>query len=106
MVRDSTLDARQLHDTSLCLIFPAQLFNPNMAGLFRGSFCGAGEGGLNYPHLTCLIKFVRIMVETWNLLLSIHTYIVLENIAFSAKSFLILLMPAFYLQKISIFLQM
>ena len=37
--------------------------NPNLGGLFRGSFWGR-EGGLNY--LYCL-RLVRIMLETSNL---------------------------------------
>ena len=42
------------------------MFNPNLGGLFRGSFwdggLGEGEGGKITPYLK-----LRIMLETWSL---------------------------------------
>ena len=53
--------------------------NPNLGGLFRGSFWGAGGGVKLVP---CL-KPVKIMPETSNLART-HPYVVPENITFSA----------------------
>ena len=41
------------------------------------------------------LNLVRIILETWNLV-NTHTYVVLENIAFSTKTLLILLMSGFF----------
>ena len=41
------------------------------------------------------LNLVRIILETWNLV-STHTYVVLENIAFITKTLLILLMSGFF----------
>ena len=44
------------------------------------------------------------MLETWNLVhKDTHTYVVSENIPFSTKAVLILLMSAVFLQKIAFF---
>ena len=56
-----------------------------------------GVGGKIAPSL----KLVRTTIETDE---STNTYVVSENIPFSMKIPLILLMAAFFLQKISIFL--
>ena len=63
-----------------------QLFNPNLSGLFRGSFLGWGD----YP--TCQ-KLVRDMLETLNLVRK-YTHICSFNIPSSPKALLILLMSA------------
>ena len=76
------------------------LFNLNLAELFRSSFCGGGGGG------GACIKLVRIMLEIEIWYVSTNTYVILENIPFSTKNFLILLMSAFFLQIINIFCQM
>ena len=67
-------------------------FNPNLGGLFRGSFKGEEE---RYKITTCL-KLVRIMLklEIWHV--STNTYVVSENIPFSTKAVLILLMSIFF----------
>ena len=69
-------------------------FNPNLGGLFRGSFKGEEE---RYKITTCL-KLVRIMLklEIWHV--STNTYVVSENIPFSTKAVLILLMSIFFAQ--------
>ena len=56
---------------SICMTVP---FNPNLGGIFRGSF-GGGGGCLN---------LVRIMLEASNLARNYIPYVVSENIAFSA----------------------
>ena len=71
--------------------------NPNLGGVFRGSFWGGGGGG-------GVKLLVRIMLETSNLI-GKYTHVVSENIAFSTKASLILLMSAFFWQKITIFWQ-
>ena len=76
------------------------LFNFNLAELFRGLFCGGGGGG------GVCIQLVRIMLEIEIWYVSTNTYVILENIPFSTKNFLILLMSAFFLQIINIFCQM
>ena len=43
------------------------------------------------------LKLVRIILETWYV--STHTYLVPENIPFSTKTTLILLMSAFFCKK-------
>ena len=43
------------------------------------------------------------MLEIWAV--STNTYVVLENIPFSTKTFLILLVSGFFLQKVSVFWQ-
>ena len=69
--------------------------NPNLSGLFRGSFRGAcvcvgvrvWEGrreGVNYLRL----KLVRIMLATSTWHVSTQTYIVSENIFFKKSAFL------------------
>ena len=42
-------------------------FNPNLGGLFRGSFYGGGGGGGG--SITPSKKLVEIVLETWNLVL-------------------------------------
>ena len=37
-------------------------FNPNLGGIFKGSFWGGVDG-----KITPCLKLVRIMLETWNL---------------------------------------
>ena len=53
-----------------------------------------GGGGITFPRL-CL-KLVRIMLETSNWHLSTQTYLGSENIPFSTKLLIILLMSAFF----------
>ena len=92
---------------SLCLFFYWQYFgfksiknclyyfNPNLGGFFRGLIlCFGGGGGITFPRL-CL-KLVRIMLETSNWHLSTQTYLGSENIPFSTKLLIILLMSAFF----------
>ena len=53
---------------------------------------------------TPCLKLVRIMLESSNLAGKYtHTYLVSENIPFSIKALLILLMSAFFCKKISVF---
>ena len=67
--------------------------NPNLVGL-SGVLFEVGRGELLLP--PCL-KLVRIMLETLNLARKYtHTYVVPENIPFSTKALLILMMPAFF----------
>ena len=73
--------------------------NPNLDGLFSGSFWGVW--GVKLP--PCL-KLVRIMLETSNLARK-YKYLISENIPFSTKVVLILLMSVFFLQKITVFWQ-
>ena len=70
-------------------------FNPNLVGILGIRFEVRGE--ITPPH-PCL-KLVRTMLETLNFHVSTHTYVVSENIPFSAKAFLILLMSAFFFKK-------
>ena len=58
---------------------------------FLGVSFAVGEGSKTTP---CL-NVVRIILEAWNLV-STHTYAVLENMAFSTKTSLVLLMSAFF----------
>ena len=60
-------------------------------------------GGVGRGKTTPFLKLVRIMLETWNLVRKVHTYIVSENIPFSTKAFLILLMSAAFCKKMSNF---
>ena len=57
------------------------------------------------PPVPCplCLKLVRSMLETWNWYVGTHTYVVSENIPFSTRNLLILLISAFLLQKMSIF---
>ena len=58
-----------------------------------------GVGKITLP---CL-KLVRTMLETSHFALKYtHTYVILENISFSTKTLLVLLIPAFFC-KISAF---
>ena len=84
LIRISHLD--YFHATVL------NVFNPNLGGLFRGSFWGVGV------KTTPCLKIVRVMLETWNLVWK-YTHMVSENITFSTKIPLILLMSGFLLQK-------
>ena len=43
------------------------------------------------------LKLIRIMLEIWHV--STHTYVVLENIPFSTKTLLILLMSTFFCKR-------
>ena len=52
------------HNAVVELFWIFKGFNPNLSGLFRGSFWGGGE--VKLPHPPCL-KLVRIMLETSNL---------------------------------------
>ena len=52
------------HNAVVELFWIFKGFNPNLSGLFRGSFWGGGE--VKLPHSPCL-KLVRIMLETSNL---------------------------------------
>ena len=57
---------------------------------------GRGEGGkLPRPPLLCL-KFVRIMLETWNLARKYEHMYSFRNVSLSTKALLILLMSAFF----------
>ena len=67
-------------------------------GFLGGSFWG-GDGIKLAP---CL-KLVRIMPETWNLECKSDPHVVSENIPFSTKALLILLMSAFFCKKSEIF---
>ena len=62
---------------SICMTVP---FNPNLGGIFRGSF-GGGGGGCK---ITPCLNLVRIMLEASNLARNYIPYVVSENIAFSA----------------------
>ena len=54
---------------------------------------------------TCL-KLVRTMLETWNLVHKyFHTYVVLENIPFSIKKSLVLLISAFFCKETLFFVK-
>ena len=81
-------------------LFRKIVFNPNLVGLFLGVRFEVEEG-VKLPRL----KLVTITPETSNLARKTYTYVILENIPFSNKAFLILLMSAFVLQKISVFRQ-
>ena len=59
------------------------------AGLFKRLFC-VGE----LVKITICLKLVTIILELWYV--STHIYVVSENIAFSTRTFLILLMSADY----------
>ena len=77
-------------------------FNPNLGGLFRGSFWGGrGRGVVKITPLPIpYLKLVRIMLKTSNLARKYtRTYVVSENIPFSIKALLILLMSAFFFKK-------
>ena len=59
--------------------------------------CVCLEGAQHYPSPSPCLKLVRIMLESWNLARKYtHPYVVSENIPYSTKVFLILLMPAFF----------
>ena len=82
--------------------FWRNFFNPELGGLFRGSF-GGGEGGkITYLPPHCL-KLVRIMLETEIWHASTHTWVVSENIPFSTKTLSNLLMLAFFSKKSAFF---
>ena len=70
----------------LSLTFRKPTLNPNLGGCVRGPG-GVKRGG-----------GVRIMLETWNSV-STHTYVVWENIPFSTKVLLVLLMSTFFCKK-------
>ena len=63
--------------------FLESLFNFNLGGLFRGAFWG--------------VEVFFEVFEIWYV--STHTYAVSENIPFSTKTLLILLMSAFFCKK-------
>ena len=51
-----------------------------------------------------ILQLVRIMLQSW-WCVSTHTYVVSENIPFSTKTVLILLMSAFFGKKLEFFWQ-
>ena len=73
------------------------MLNHNLGGLFRGPFEVRVKGGNYVP---CL-KLVRIMLEIWYI--GTHPYTVLENIPFSTKTLLILLISAFFVKNWAFF---
>ena len=75
----------------LCLFSLLIHVNPNLGGFFRGSFWG-GEG-------VGVVKLVRIMLETWNLVCKYAHLWSFRKYFFSTKTFLILLMLAVFCKK-------
>ena len=75
--------------------------NSNLGGLLRGSFWGGR--GVKSPPPSPRLNLVKIMLETWNLVHGTNTYTVSENIPFSTKTSLILLMSAFFCKKSAFF---
>ena len=75
--------------------FWRNFFNPDLGGLFRGSFGGGGGGKITYLPPHCL-KLGRIMLETWNLARKYTHMGSFRNIPFSTKTLLNLLMLAFF----------
>ena len=81
---------------SLDLFHYHYFINPNLGGLFRVCFEVVGAGGkITAP---CL-KIVCIMLETLHV--STDPYVVSENIPFSTKVLLILLMSSFCCEKLA-----
>ena len=76
--------------------------NPNLSGLFRGSFWGWGGGEVKLP--PCL-KLVRIMLETSNMARKYTHLCSFRKYTFSTKPILSLLMPAFFCKNITVFWQ-
>ena len=77
--------------------------NPSPGPLPRTSPWGGLGGGSGIKLPPSCLKFVRTMLESPNLAVSTHTYEVSVNIPLSKRALLILLMSAFFLQKISVF---
>ena len=78
-------------------------FVKELGGHFRGSFWGRGE---LLPTPPILSKTSYKLLETWNLVRKhTHTYAVSENMPFSTKALLTLLVPAyfFFFRKSAIF---
>ena len=72
-------------------------FNPNLVGVFRGSFWGGGGGGggkITPPPPVWNSVALRKKLEMWHV--STDPYLVSGNISFSTKVLLILLMSAFF----------
>ena len=60
--------------------------------------------GLNFPPHLALSKIrIRIILETWNLARKYTHICISENVPFSTKDLLILLMPAFFCKKSVLF---
>ena len=76
------------------------MLNSEIRGFFQQFFAGINENFI-LGDITSFLKLVRIVLETSNLAHK-YTCVVSENMPFSTKVFLILLMSAF-LQKISVF---
>ena len=77
----------------------SKYFNCNFSGLFRGLFLGRRGGEVKTPPPlppAPSIKLVRIMLETSNLARKCTHLYSSENIPFSTKTYLILLMSAFF----------
>ena len=78
----------------LSRFFNRKSINPNLGGLFRGSFCdGGGVGGVKLPtHHDRHLHHQKL--EIWYV--SSHTHLFLEHIPFSTTICLILLASAFF----------